>query len=105
MANIFLDYFLFFIKKNKLHIKKQLNLKVINQLKTYIFFLLSYNLIYFFGLCLYLTGKLTRSMRKAKMSIKYGNISTQSKKTHLSLSYNTVVTRSGIICFKLWLFF
>lgn len=104
-SNLFLDYILYYIKQQKLQINKQFNYHVINQLKNQLLFLISYKLIYFFGFCLYLTGKLGKSMRSAKTSLKYGNISTQSKKTLISLSYDTIVTRAGVISFKLWIHF
>lgn len=104
-SGLFLDYIFYYVKQQKLQIKKQFNYHVINQLKNQLMFLISYKLIYFFGFCLYLTGKLGKTMRSAKTSLKYGNISTQSKKTLLSSSYDTIVTRAGVISFKLWIHF
>lgn len=101
MASVFLNYLTFFVKQKKLHIKKQFDFKIINKFKQQLFFLLTYKLIYFLGFCLYLTGKLKKSMRKAKSSIKYGQISTQNKNIQISLDYNILITRAGVISFKL----
>jgi hypothetical protein len=100
---VLLNYLFFLIYTQKQAFVQNI-LKVLNFFQNNLYWLLYYNFIHFFGLKLFLSGKFTNSMRKARHSFTYGVVSSRLSQ-FISFSSKYFVIRAGLINFKLWILF
>lgn len=80
-------------------------IKIISKFLKYIKYFLINNYIYFKGIKLFISGKLTKLLRSKKYSYTLGQISSQSHVNLISYSNKSFIIRAGLINFKLWIYF
>jgi hypothetical protein len=100
---ILLNYLFFLIYTQKQSFSKNI-LKILKFFQKNLSWLLYNNFIHFFGLKFFLSGKFTNSMRKSRYSFNYGIVSSRLNQ-YISFSSKYFIIRSGLINFKIWIFF